>query len=89
MPRLIISLNAITPGQIISPVSVSIDDGATDEFIVKRTGVSERRHAEANVSASDLAVKACHAAIEDAGIDLKNINLLIMNTITPDHADPG
>ena len=61
----------------------------TDEFIVTRTGVRERRHAEADVSASDLAAEACRAAVADAGIEMDRIDLLIMNTITPDHHDPG
>ncbi|MCX6908468.1 MAG: ketoacyl-ACP synthase III, partial [Verrucomicrobia bacterium] len=55
----------------------------------ERTGVRCRRHAEANVSASDLAVPACQAAVADAGLKMSDIDLLIMNTITPDHADPG
>ena len=39
--------------------------------------------------ASDLAVPACQAAVADAGLRMSDIDLLIMNTITPDHADPG
>jgi 3-oxoacyl-[acyl-carrier-protein] synthase-3 len=61
----------------------------TDEFIVTRTGVRHRRHAEADVSATDLAVPACQAAVADAGLAMGDIDLLIFNTITPDHADPG
>lgn len=41
------------------------------------------------MSASTLAVPACKAAIEDAGLQMEDIDFLIMNTITPDHADPG
>ena len=61
----------------------------TDEFIVTRTGVRERRHAEADVSASDLAAEACRLAVADAGLEMDRIDMLIMNTITPDHHDPG
>ena len=39
--------------------------------------------------ASDLALLACQAAIEDAHLSVNEIDLVIMNTITPDHADPG
>jgi 3-oxoacyl-[acyl-carrier-protein] synthase III len=60
-----------------------------NEFIVSRTGVRERRHAEPDVATSDLAVEACKAAVEDAGLKMQDIDLLVMNTITPDHADPG
>ncbi|MCX7006850.1 MAG: beta-ketoacyl-ACP synthase 3 [Kiritimatiellaeota bacterium] len=61
----------------------------TNEFIVERTGVHRRRHAEPDVAASDLGVLAARAAVADAGLQMKDIDLLIMNTITPDHADPG
>lgn len=61
----------------------------SDAFIVERTGVRRRHHAAPEVSASDLAVPACQAAVANAGLKMSDIDLLIMNTITPDHADPG
>jgi 3-oxoacyl-[acyl-carrier-protein] synthase-3 len=61
----------------------------TDEFITTRTGVRERRHAEAAVSATDLGLIAAKAAVADAGLTMDQIDCLIMNTITPDHNDPG
>lgn len=61
----------------------------TNEFIVERTGIEQRRHADPSLSATDLAVPACRAAVEDAGLTMNQIDLVIMNTITPDHADPG
>jgi 3-oxoacyl-[acyl-carrier-protein] synthase-3 len=51
--------------------------------------VRSRHHAAADVSASDLGALAAQAAVADAGLKLSDIDLLIMNTITPDHADPG
>jgi len=61
----------------------------SDEFIVERTGVRERRWADPELSASDLAVEACKEAVADAGLEMDDIDLVILNTITPDHADPG
>jgi len=61
----------------------------TNEFIVERTGVQRRRHAEPEVGASDLGALAARAAVADAGLQMRDIDLLILNTITPDHADPG
>lgn len=77
------------PPKVVTNADVEQMMDTTDEFIVKRTGVRKRRHAEAGVSASDLAVKACEVAVRDAGLEMGDIELLIMNTITPDHADPG
>jgi len=61
----------------------------TDKFIVERTGVHRRRWAAADQSASDLAAEAAKAAVADAGVNMSDVDLLILNTITPDHADPG
>ena len=77
------------PPKIVTNADLEKVMETTDKFIVERTGVRCRRHAEANVSASDLAVPACQAAVADAGLKMSDIDLLIMNTITPDHADPG
>jgi 3-oxoacyl-[acyl-carrier-protein] synthase-3 len=51
--------------------------------------VRRRRHAEPEFAASDLAVLACRDAVADAGLTVDQIDLVVMNTITPDHADPG
>ena len=85
----IIGAGHCLPPKVVTNFDVMKMMDTTDEFIVTRTGVRHRRHAEADVSASELAVPACKAAVEDAGIEMKDIDLLIMNTITPDHADPG
>ena len=77
------------PPKVVTNFDVMKMMDTTNEFIVERTGVLRRRHAEAGVSASDLGVFACRAAVEDAGLEMDAIDLLIMNTITPDHADPG
>jgi 3-oxoacyl-[acyl-carrier-protein] synthase-3 len=77
------------PPKVVTNFDVMKMMDTSDEFIVERTGVRRRRHAEADVAASDLAVLACQAALADAGLALNQVDLLIMNTITPDHADPG
>ena len=77
------------PEKVVTNFDVMKMMETTDEFIVTRTGVRERRHAGADVSASDLAVEACRGAVADAGLAMDQIDMLIMNTITPDHHDPG
>ena len=77
------------PPKVVTNFDVLKMMETSDEFIVERTGVRRRRHAEADQAASDLAVAACQVAVADAGLKLSDIDLLIMNTITPDHADPG
>jgi 3-oxoacyl-[acyl-carrier-protein] synthase-3 len=77
------------PPKVVTNFDIMKMMETSDEFIVTRTGVRQRRHAEADVSATDLAVPACRAAVADAGIEMDQIDLLIFNTITPDHHDPG
>lgn len=77
------------PPKVVTNFDVMKMMETSNEFILERTGVQHRRHAEADASASDLAVLACRAAVADAGLNVDQIDLLIMNTITPDHADPG
>jgi 3-oxoacyl-[acyl-carrier-protein] synthase-3 len=85
----IIGTGCYLPEKVVTNFDVMKMMETSDEFIVTRTGVRRRRHAEADASATDLAVHACRAAVADAGLDMDQIDLLIMNTITPDHADPG
>lgn len=56
-----------------------------DEWIKTRTGISQRRIAGKNESTSDLAVKAAEKAIENAGIDKEDIDLIVVATSTPDY----
>jgi len=77
------------PPKVVTNFDVMEMMETSDEFIVQRTGVQRRRHAEPDMAASDLAVLACQDAVADAGLTMDQIDLLIMNTTTPDHADPG
>ena len=61
----------------------------TDEWIVQRTGVSQRRIAESDVAASDLGYEAAHKALEMADISTSDIDLIIVATITPDTCCPS
>jgi 3-oxoacyl-[acyl-carrier-protein] synthase-3 len=61
----------------------------THDWIVQRTGVIERRVAEADVTTSDLAYKACLNALEMAGKKVEDIDLIIVATITPDTCCPS
>jgi 3-oxoacyl-[acyl-carrier-protein] synthase-3 len=77
------------PPKVVTNFDVMRMMDTSDEFIVERTGVRRRRHADPSLSASDLALPASRAALADAGVEPQQVELLIMNTITPDHADPG
>lgn len=61
----------------------------SDEWIVSRSGISARHWAEPDVTSSDLAVKAAERALEAAGIDRQQIDLIIVATSTPDYVFPS
>ena len=53
------------------------------------TGIIERRIAEEQESTSDLAYEAARKAINDAGVNIEQIDLVIVATITPDMSFPS
>ncbi|MGD8227640.1 MAG: beta-ketoacyl-ACP synthase III [Desulfobacteraceae bacterium] len=61
----------------------------TDEWIVQRTGVKERRVADLDVNTSDLGYEASVKALEMAGLRAKDIDLILVATITPDTCCPA
>lgn len=61
----------------------------TDEWIVQRTGIRERRMADPDVAVSDLALEASKKALEMAGLTAKDLDLIIIGTITPDTCCPA
>ena len=61
----------------------------THEWIVQRTGVSERRIAEAGITTSDLAYEASLKALAMAGKKVEDVDLIIVATITPDTCCPS
>src|SRR5215467_7539537 len=62
----------------------------SDEWIVQRTGIKERRYIEhSGIGASDLAVPASKMALEHAGLTTKDVDAIIFATLSPDHNFPG
>ncbi|HDP16298.1 MAG TPA: ketoacyl-ACP synthase III [Candidatus Omnitrophica bacterium] len=61
----------------------------SDQWIMTRTGIKERRIAEKDVASSDLGIEAAKIAIEDAGLKPDDIDLIIAATITPDMLFPA
>jgi len=59
------------------------------EWIVKRTGIEARRYAPEGVGSADLAVPAAEMAIERAGIDKTDLDMIIFATLSPEHCFPG
>ena len=85
----IIGTGSYLPERILSNFDLEKTLGTSDEWIYQRTGIRERRIAEPDVNASDLAKEASLRAMEMAGISVEDLELIIMTTMTPDTACPS
>ena len=63
--------------------------GCDADWIIKRTGIRERRHAPPDIATSDMAVAAAERAMEAAEVKPEEIDLLILGTFTPDRLMPA
>lgn len=61
----------------------------TNDWIVQRTGIEERRFCDDGVGPSDLALEASRMAIANAGLATDDIDFIIFATLSPEHAFPG
>lgn len=79
------SIGAYVPTKILTNADFEKMVDTTDEWIFKRTGIKERRIAAANETTSDMGVNAAKIAIERAGLDKNQIDMVICATISPDY----
>ncbi len=85
----ITGLGAHVPERVMTNDELSTLMDTSDEWIVERTGIRERRIAAPEEALSDLALPAAHEALDDAGLAGSDIDLVIVATVTPDMAFPA
>ncbi len=61
----------------------------TNEWIVQRTGIQQRRFAEDGVGPSDLGLEASKQALQRAGLQATDLDLILFATLSPEYAFPG
>jgi len=85
----IIGTGSYLPEKVLSNADLEKMVETSDDWIVSRTGIRERRIAADNQTTCDLAENAARRAIEAAGIDIKSIDLIIVATTTADRIFPS
>ncbi len=77
--------NVVTNDDLVNVYGID----TSHEWIVKRTGIESRRFAPEGIGSADLAVPAAEAAIADAGLEKKDIDMILFATLSPEHCFPG
>lgn len=77
------------PERVVTNAELEKLMDTTDEWIVERTGIRERRFADPDTGASDLGVRAARQAMERAGVSPGDIDMVIFATLSSDYFFPG
>lgn len=85
----ILGLGHYVPDRVVTNQDLTQWMDTSDEWIVQRTGIRERRWVEGDVGATDLAVPAAKQALEEAGLRPQDLDLIIFATLSPDLNFPG
>ncbi|MER6251835.1 ketoacyl-ACP synthase III [Streptomyces sp. NPDC001584] len=88
-PIAVLATGSYLPEQVIGNDEVASATGVTDEWIVRKTGIRERRRAAPYEATSDLAAHAGRRALEQAGIRPHDLSYIVVATSTPDQPQPA
>ena len=77
------------PERVITNQALSELMETSDEWIVERTGIRERRWISEGETGATMALRASHDALEQAGVAPQDIDAIILATLSPDHFFPG
>jgi 3-oxoacyl-[acyl-carrier-protein] synthase-3 len=85
----IIGTGFYVPDRILTNQDLEKIVDTSDEWITTRTGIKERRVVSEDQATSDLSIEAARIALENAGLKVKDIDLIIVATSTPDTLFPS
>jgi 3-oxoacyl-[acyl-carrier-protein] synthase-3 len=89
-PRtIILGTGSELPSKVITNADLEKLVDTSDEWITTRTGIKERRVLEEGKGNADMAYRAAVRALEDAGLEPKDVEAIIMGTVTPDYPFPS
>ncbi len=85
----VLGCGSYLPNQVLTNADLARKVDTSDEWIVQRTGIHERRIAAAGELTSDMATRAARAALAHAHVDPQSIDLIVLATSTPDNTFPA
>lgn len=85
----IAGLGRYVPRRVLTNADLERMVDTTDEWITVRTGIKERRVAAPEEASSDLALEAAQEALEAAGVDAADLDLILVGTASPDMIFPA
>ncbi|MCL5883978.1 MAG: ketoacyl-ACP synthase III [Deltaproteobacteria bacterium] len=85
----ILSTGRALPPRVVTNHDLAKLMDTSDEWIVQRTGIRERRYVDPGTTTSDLGAQAARIAIERAGLTPSDIDFLVFATLSPDIYFPG
>lgn len=89
-PRaVILGTGSELPAKVVTNAALEKLVDTSDEWITTRTGIKERRVLEEGKGNADMAYRASVRALKDAGMEAKDLEAIIMGTVTPDYPFPS
>ncbi|SEC17322.1 beta-ketoacyl-ACP synthase III [Bradyrhizobium erythrophlei] len=85
----VLGCGSYLPERVLTNAELASRIDTSDDWIVQRTGISERHIAADDEFTSHLAINAARAALADAKIDAQSIDLIVLATSTPDNTFPA
>jgi 3-oxoacyl-[acyl-carrier-protein] synthase-3 len=85
----IVGTGSYVPDSVVTNDHLRQRLGCDSEWIFKRTGILERRHAQPHQATSDLCTEAGRRCLEQAGVHPRDVDLLVLATFTADMSIPS
>ncbi len=85
----IAGVGSYIPDRVITNADLSKYVETSDEWIIPRTGIKERRYSEKHETTGYMAIEASKKAIADANIDPEEIDFIVLASVTPDRVFPA
>jgi 3-oxoacyl-[acyl-carrier-protein] synthase-3 len=90
LPRArVVSTGHYSPPRVVTNAELETLVDTNDEWIRTRTGIRERRLADKDTGAADMAAAAARVAMERAGVQAEGIDMILLSTATPDRLLPS